>query len=127
MIMNLDKVIDRLHNRKQEIAGFFREVAEKQLTHDEYLDRYNKRFPASAFEGLPRWAVSELEGYRDGRYEPLMEYHTEQRDELDGRQYNRTTGEAALDRETSFMGRWQDVRFIGWWYRGTDKCFLSAK
>lgn len=103
-----------LQNRIRELHSECRHFG---YSFEEYLDKIQKRITGtSEYQKLPRWAQSEIQGYRSGQYDAFERYVLEGRWELDGKQY--TNGP---EKEEAFKGRWHEVKYVGLWYPGTTK------
>jgi hypothetical protein len=114
MASTLDRTIERVGEFKNRIRDVFRYVRFYNLTHTEYLREYSEKiYDHPDYKALPRWAVSELSGFRDG-LDDWLRADLEPRWGLGGEQF--TNGP---EKEATFANRWHDVTYDGLYWPGT--------
>ena len=119
----LSKTIDDRDKLKARIRERIDACIQSQWSHAEWLDQYIKVvMDTDLFRGIPRWAVSEIEGYRDGCLFMFERQYLEPRWELDGKLYVN-----GPEKEEAFRNNWNRVKYAGMWYRGSDKCWYPAE
>lgn len=116
----LEKSLRLVRRYMEQIRGIYRRAKLDKYTLDQLIDHYHEEvLDTEDYKGLPRWAKSELEGYRHAIQEDFWDW-LEDRWELDGKQYTK-----GACRDAAFAGRWHEVKYIGKWYPGTDKLYFD--
>lgn len=104
------------------IRRLYDQALEYKLTYDEILNlRSRDILGTQAYQSLPRWASAQVDGFFDALMGAtsgqLFHVDCEDRWMLDGKMYARNDP----DKEEMFKGRWNEVRYVGLFYKGTDK------
>ena len=114
----LDRTCERVGVLKNAIRALFSECSHFGHDFKNYLSLYSTRVLESySYKMLPRWAVSEIQGYRDASYDCFEKYCLEGRWTIDGI----TLYVNGQEKEAAFAGRWNDVKYCGAFHKGTLK------